>query len=136
MDFDNPQRFDCPGCGRPLELALEDVVGLRASCPSCGRSLRERGLSLRQRANRMTSFFVAWEAVWIFEARYGFRAADDEVREIETPRQLVNYVQSRSGDRATEAEVLRELAGRIRRPLDPSHLDTLLAELVPSPVRE
>ena len=84
----------------------------------------------------MTSFFVAWEAVWIFEARYDFAATDEEVRSLETPGQVVDFVRVKSGGRASPTEVLRELAGRIRRPLDASHLDTLLAELVPSPVEE
>lgn len=134
MNFDNPQQLDCPGCGTRLVLPLEDVVGLEASCPACGYSFRELGLSMRRHSCQMAGYFVTWEAVWIFEARYEFSAAEQDVRALETPRHLVDFVRAKSCGRAAQAEVLAELATRIRRPLDPSHLDTPIPQLVPSPV--
>ncbi len=133
MKFDNPLRLDCPGCGASLTIPLPEVVGLRARCPHCGQSLRELGRSMRQHATAMAAYFVAWETVWIFESRHGFTTTDAEVEGARTPGQLVELVRAKSGGRATQVEVLNELAGRIRRPLDPSHLDIPLAELVPEP---
>ena len=134
MKFDDPLELECSECATTLKLPLRDVVGLTARCPSCGHSLREHGLAMRRHANAMTGFFVTWETVWIFEARYDFIAPDDDVASITTPRALVQYVQARSGGRATKEEVLAELASRIRRPLDASHLDALVADLVPDPL--
>jgi predicted Zn-dependent protease len=134
MKFDNPSVIDCPDCGQSSTFALAELVGLEASCPGCGHSFRELGLSMRRYANQQTRYFVVWEVVWMFEAKYGFSSDEREVAQLDTPRSLFDLLHGKSGGRATLEEVLEDLSLRIKRPVDASHLDDLLVDLIPDPV--
>jgi hypothetical protein len=116
-----------------VDLALKDVVNLRAECPACGHSFRALGVSMRRHANAMTRYFVVTEVVWIHEGRHAIAVEPSEVERVRTPRDLVVLLRAKSSDRASAAEILTDLSSRIRRPLDASHLDTPLEDLVPGP---
>ncbi|MEM7156565.1 MAG: hypothetical protein AAF799_27205 [Myxococcota bacterium] len=134
MKFDDPVRLDCPGCSAPLAMALEDVVLLEAKCPKCGHSFRELGLSMRRYANAQTRYFVVTEVIWIFEGLHGFTTEEAEIHAVQTPADLVELMREKSRGGVQASVVLSELAGRIRRPLDRSHLQTPIEELVPEPM--
>lgn len=132
VEFGDPQQLACPSCGARTTVRVADLLRLSATCSTCGHSLREVGERMRAQVNEIASFAGVAETLFIFEGKYGFETDDDELRRLETPRELIAYITRMASPRTVDTdEVLAALAQRLKRQLDRSHLDTPLVELVP-----
>ena len=132
MRFEDPQQLACPSCGQGMTVRVADLLRLTATCPACGHSLREVGVRMRQRVDEIASFSGLVETLFIFEGKFGFETDDADLEDLRTPRDVIAYVARRAAPREVDPdEVLRALAQRLKRPLDRSHLDTRLMDLVP-----
>lgn len=136
MTLQDPQRVDCPSCGARTRVPLATLLRNQAVCSACGGSLHELGERTREQIKALSRFLIVAETLFMFEGEGEFETIDADLDGLRTPRDLIEYVGRRAAPRVIRGtDVLNALADRLKRPLDQSHLDELIGDLVPDAIR-